>query len=60
MTYAEIEGNIIAANNPTVSLNYPHVIDREADHGYRARCILDMIEKGYKKGVEELGKNLNK
>ncbi len=41
-----LKGYIIAANNPTVSLNYPHVIDREADHGYRARRILDMIEEG--------------
>ncbi len=41
-----LKGCIIAANNPTVSLNYPHVIDREADHGYRARRILDMIEEG--------------
>ncbi len=40
------KGYIIAANNATVSLKYPYVIDREADDGYRARRIMDMIELG--------------
>jgi penicillin amidase len=40
------KGYIIAANNPTVSNNYPYVIDSEADDGYRARRIMDMIEQG--------------
>lgn len=40
------KGYIIAANNPTVSVNYPHDIDRDADYGYRARRIMDMIEEG--------------
>jgi penicillin amidase len=49
------KGYIIAANNATVSSNYPYVIDQDSDMGYRARRILEMIEqKGSGFTVEDM------
>ena len=40
------KGYIVAANNLTVTPNYPYVIDPDASPGYRARRILEMIDQG--------------
>jgi penicillin amidase len=39
------KGYIVAANNPTVSENYPYVIDPESNSGFRARRIIEMIDQ---------------
>ncbi|MBN2323992.1 MAG: penicillin acylase family protein [Spirochaetes bacterium] len=42
--YNPDKGFIVTANNPVVSNNYPYLIGRDFDEGYRAKRITDMIE----------------
>lgn len=39
------EGFIVTANNAVVGSNYPHLITKDWDYGYRAQRIIEMIEK---------------
>ncbi len=43
--YNPSKGYIVTANNPVVSENYPYMISRWSGAAYRARRIVDMIEK---------------
>lgn len=39
------EGYIVTANNAVVGLNYPYLITKDWDYGYRALRIIEMISK---------------
>lgn len=42
--YNPPQGYIVTANNRVAGDEYPYLISKEWDHGYRARRIVDMIE----------------
>jgi len=44
-TYNPSQGYVATANNAVVSPEYPYMISMEWDHGYRARRIVDLIER---------------
>ena len=45
-TFNPPEGYIVTANNRSQPWNYPHLITRDWDYGFRAQRIVDMIESG--------------
>jgi len=57
------QGYIATANNAIVGSDYPYLISREWDYGFRARRIVEMIEATPKLSIEDIqrihGDNLN-
>ncbi len=44
-TFNPPEGYVVTANNAVVGADYPYVISREWDYGFRAQRIVDLIEQ---------------
>jgi len=44
-TYNPPKGYIVSANNPVVGTDYPYPLGTDADYGYRARRIVELIEQ---------------
>jgi penicillin amidase len=45
-TFNPPEGYIVTANNQVPPFEYPHLVTRDWDYGFRAQRIVDMIERG--------------